>query len=423
MRSRLLSWILIGIATLPATRSFAAGYDKAILWSGKYGGVANNTASNIHGAESLAFNPAGLASGRTGFEFVGDFSPTWVDLSGPLPNFNTLASGTLTGPQESTGFGFVPLFAAMASYGITPQWGVGVGVYVGAGDSASYSPTDILPSTFPSTIKTDFYDTEVSIGTGYEILPGLRIGGAYRILMTKAAFGSVVYNPSSSSVSNVNIENLSRTRWNGFRFGAQYVASDNSWGVGATIRTGVDATLNGNATITTGSALGTLPATTGAASVTSGVPTMITAGANYLFLPALRGFLEYDWTQYHSEAFLGTFIAGQTPSGTVLGWNNQNDLRLALEYTGLTNMALRAGYVFTTQVTPNTNALPTEAAPNIGNTIVVGAGTQFLNQSLDLDGAIEYAWDSGAGVSNPPFVAGNYSAKAISLHLGVTYRI
>ena len=81
------------------------------------------------GPQALLWNPAALA-GPVGLQINGNFSPTWAMFSGPM----VLNSNTV----QTSNTRFLPVGGAFASYGITPQWGIGVGYYVVAGNSADY---------------------------------------------------------------------------------------------------------------------------------------------------------------------------------------------------------------------------------------------------------------------------------------------
>ena len=71
------------IAVLSGQSASAAGFEKSILWSGKYAGQGNAAVSSVSGAESLYFNPANLA-GSKGTDLTVNLSPTFSKFSGPV---------------------------------------------------------------------------------------------------------------------------------------------------------------------------------------------------------------------------------------------------------------------------------------------------------------------------------------------------
>src|SRR5436305_1800620 len=111
MRNRHHTWLIGLTGMLCSQLVFAAGFEKGIMWSGKYSGIGNAAASSVHGAESLYFNPAGLPSGSGMAEVSGNFSPTLPKFTGQLGN--TTFSVPVT--EQNTGTQFSPVFGVLAS--------------------------------------------------------------------------------------------------------------------------------------------------------------------------------------------------------------------------------------------------------------------------------------------------------------------
>jgi long-chain fatty acid transport protein len=416
---------VVGLAVISSS-ALGAGFEKNVLWSGKWVGVGGAAVSGVNGAESLFFNPAGLASGRQGFEVSGNFSPTWGEFQGPI---------AAPGVQESSGYKFSPVYGALASYGLTPQWGIGVGSYVSAGTKAVYDNVTNFPSLAPLTasgkVQATVYAVEYAIGTGYEILPGLKLGAAWRIVHVSASLGTP-YQTGAAGFSFADIDSLSGTRYNGFRAGAQYISPDDKWGLGINWRSSVDFTLSGGGTVTTKSLVtpfGTTSANVSDVTAASALPTQIEVGGNYRVLDAVRLYLDYVWTNYgHNQTLSVTGGSTANTSGVgvpsiPLGWTNMSNIRVGASCTEVPDWIFRAGYVWTSQVTPDGFARATFASPGHGNTITLGTGRQFMNKALDVDLALEHSWASGSTTAAQQAVYGDYFTSDWAAHLGFTYRL
>ena len=393
------------------------------------------------GAEAIYFNPAGIA-GPSGGQISLNFSPTLSKYSGKIG---------ISDVQRDSKTAFSPIFGFVASYGLTPQLGVGAGVYVSGGSKAIYENQDFTDlgaglTVFNPTIQTQLTLVEYALGASYELMPHLKIGASWRILRVSATFGSVGFVPSATgkvgAIAASTIDDLSATRYNGFKLGAQWTSDDNSYGLGATWRTSVNFIAKGTSSGTLIAASGTSTPLTGTATeVSSTFPSQVTLGGYYDVLPkVLRVVPEYVWTEYAVNSELGisgSIVVPGAPapspySNIKQGWKNQSNLRLGFEYLAMDPITIRAGYVFTSQVVPAERARATFSAPGAGHTITAGAGTSILDKTLDIDGAIEYSVASGSGATDDALKlpsgtvlatgsTGDFSTKAYALHTGVTY--
>jgi hypothetical protein len=405
--------------------AFGAGFEKNILFSGKYAGRGGAAVSYVRGAEALFFNRAGLASGTPGIEVTGDLSPTLGKFTSPLTQSGVGVNGNTT---------YDTLYGAFASYNINEHWGIGIGSYTGAGAHAEYDNQSLSVTGLGSVntnvnVESKIYDTEATIGSGIELFPGLRVGVAWRATHVSATLNSLAV-ASGPALAATNLSDLGTWRYNGFRLGAQYTAPDNRWGLGLSWRTAVDfiakGSVSGNvssaATSATSVAVASSPAAVG-----SRLPSQVTLGGNYELIPQkLRGFLEYAWTEYDADQQLNLYgnFGGTNLTNIPLSFNNQTNIRLGFECTAVPNWVYRIGYVWTSQVTPNLTANPVLEPPAHADTITIGAGTMLLADVLEVNGAFEYDWVDGSGTSTAGGVpvSGEYSAKGIGFHLGTTVR-
>lgn len=380
------------VSSMISSNAMAAGYEKSVLWSGEYAGVAGAATSVTNNAQSLFFNPAGLAWAKGG-HLSGQFSPTFTSVSAPDGSGGTLDSETE----------FSPVGAALASY----NWGklgVGVGYFVSGGNVINYGT--LAGATAP--LFVDLSITEASVGVGYELFEGMRVGAAYRVVFVGLDAGS------GGSPAFNELDGLSSTNFFGFRLGAQFSPGE-KWGLGVNYRTSTHFSAEGTAV---GGALNGQTVT-----FASNFPWAATIGGFYEFSEGFRGLIEYSYAGYEGVS------QNQTLGGTEIRqpteWDNQNQIRVGAVLGNMPGWEYRAGYMFTSQVTPDTNASQLTTPPGPAHTITAGLGTRFGQaggdtiQPFEVNGALEYSMVSGEGAA--PAVTGEYDANAYAAHIGVTY--
>jgi long-subunit fatty acid transport protein len=433
--------LMIGAAfcSLLAADVYGAGFEKSVMWSGREAGIAGAGQSRISGSQSIVFNPAGLAGSGKGDVSL-NFSPTSLKMKGHLASTNR---------EEETDHNFSPIGGATAAYKLNEQFGLGVGAHVVAGNKAFYDGVDLTGDsanvTFRPRIATDFAVMEYTLGGAYELSPGFRLGLAWRILKAQGGLSTIKKTVNNAAYTYVNLTDLEDTRYNGFRVGAQYQAEDDSWGVGATYRNGVNFAANsGNSNTGNVVVIGSnteTNATVSGASVGTSLPSAISVGGNYKLSDDFRILGDVDYVKYskNDQLRINATLTSAVLGGTVslpnipLNWKDMWNFRVGGEYTGMAGMALRAGYSLTTRVTPKTDARATISPSGLGHLFALGAGTNFLGDKLALDGAFEYSFNSGEGaMSSTPTgsttkelladVTTKHKADVMALHLGATYK-
>jgi|GEM_PF-507896 len=461
--------IAVALATMGlASQSWGAGFEKSVSWSGKHVGVGGAAVSRVQGAESLFFNPAGLA-GAPGIDLSANFSPTFTKAEGPLVENSKSVAGT----QQ-----FSPVFGLLSSYAVTPDLGAGVGVFVTGGTKAVYEGVDYSGLNSEFTIKgnakSDLSLIEISPGVGYRLADGLKVGAAWRVSLVKGAFSSAqatdlkTVNPAlpdgSYLAQSVNVDGLSGQAYSGFRVGAQWAPEGANWGLGLNVRTPIKFTLKGTSSGTVqyrgGGALAAGNAlnadvknlTGAAADVSSQLPTQVALGGHWDVADRKVGlFFEYVWTNYSAVKSIAIASSVTTPSdvindaqktalgatGQALGaalndktsalpdfataWFDQNQIRLGSEFRYIENWPLRVGYVLTSQVVPGGNARATFSSPGLGHTFAFGTGSLFADNKLGFDVSFEYSLASGSSVGSAQAKAGDYKTRALGIHTGLAY--
>jgi long-subunit fatty acid transport protein len=418
-------WLIVLLST-PARASL----EKSTAWSGRYAAMAGATTAAGEGSQAIFFNPAGMA-GREGFETTLNLSPTWVSYKGPVVLSNEVLSA------ENA---VAPYLSLTTSYGISPRWTIGAGFATLGGSRAKYSSLDYSGYAGKNfemrpDLKSELTILEATFGTAYELLPGLKLGAAWRTswLQGNLSLPTVVDRVAGNTTASdgllaLDLTELSAKRYNGFRLGAQYAPEDQDWGVGASWRTPVDFLATGSGSGRFESELGgTVKDLTGGgqgAELTLSLPSRIALGGSYRLRPqSLLLVVDAIWTEYARDRSLG--IRGTLPTGVpaqevALNWRNIWSFRFGAEYSGIERWRLRAGYLVSTQGTPNDTARATGVAPGVAQGFALGAGLELLN-SLSLDGCLEYSGSSGPGEA--PALLGDYSSTAFAVHLGTTLRL
>lgn len=394
---------------LAGSVALAAGFEKNIMWSGRHGGVGGTAVSFVEGSEALYFNPAGLVTSAGGQDISGNLSLIQSKFEGPGPVDARIES------KDKTSTPFSLLYGKT----LNEKLGFGVGAYVSGGSTAQFENVNIN-ALFPNRaeLKTDILIYEIAAGVGYQVVPGLKLGAAYRVGFAEADFYTVgrltAGNPLTTA--NIKLKDLKADNFAGFKVGAQY-SPDKTWGLGLTVRTEYKFDLEGDRTNT--------PLATGVESASESVnatayfPTQIALGGHWQAVPEVWHFAaEYNWTDYSKN---DTLNAVSPTSGTlpiVLKWKDQSAVRLGAEFLR-TKLPIRFGYVWTSQVTPNENAIQTLTAPGDASTVTLGTGYAFMEKRLNLNAAIDYTWVSGDGTA--PATVGEYETTALALHTGLTY--
>lgn len=410
--------VVLAVFICCASNAVAAGFEKNIMWSGRHAGVGGAAVSFAQGSEALYFNPAGLATDRAGGDISLNVSPTSSSFDGPFQD------GVVVGSKTSITFPF----GTTASYKLNNGLGVGVGAYVSGGSTAEFDDVTVSPATsVRPDYKANFQIVEVAAGVGYKIFDELKIGAAWRAGFASGDFwtGYVTTTPTTALVS-AQLKDLSGENFAGFKLGAQYDAK--TWGLGIAWRSELEFDLEGvvsgsQAPLPGISETALIPSD---AKVTTNFPMQLVVGGHLHLVPNLWHLAaEYVYTQYSVNERLevtGTLSGVDVPD-VDLKWDDMHNIRLGMEYLGFI-LPVRAGYVFTTQVVPESNARPTLSSPGIAHTITLGTGHGFWQKTLMVNGAIEYSFASGSAPAtaalNDP-AGGDYSSQTVAVHAGMTY--
>ncbi len=416
----------LAVALVAATVAFsgdfarAAGFEKNIIWSGRYGGQGGAALSTVEGSEALYWNPAGLVSNRVGHDVSLNVSPTLANYQGSIST-----DGENRKSKEVMAFPFGLIYGAT----LNEKWGFGIGSYVSGGSAVKYENVPISVFTVRPEIKSDLQLVEIGAGVGYRVNEQWKIGAAWRVGLVNAKLSTAsVSTAGGGTLTATQFTNLKSEEFAGFRVGAQYAPNEN-WGFGFSLRTAIDFEADGDGTgqVQTAAQVpsNSFTSLVGPASVKSSFPLQVSLGGHWNIEPGVwRAHAEYGFTQYGDldQLEITTNFTGTPSTSTIKqDWKDQHHVRLAGEFLG-TSWPVRFGYVFTSQVVPEDHARATFSAPGVGHTLTLGTGTDFMEDTLRFNVALEHSWiDGDVDNANPTAVGGKYESVGTSLHLGLAY--
>ena len=407
---RQLRALSVGLALVAGQGAFASGYEKTIMIGGRSAGLAGIATPFVGGAESLYFNPAGLATEKIQSDLNVNISPLTAKFDQPSKDGERMML-----------FPFGLQFASS----INKDWGYGVGVFTSGGASAEYKNVSYSNAS-DLREKTDLQIGEVSAGLGYRVNDRFKIGAAYRVVLARAEFQTVATNRQSPSLAiNVGLKDLEDTQWNGFKLGGQYRLGEKTH-LGLTYRSPIFLEAKGKFMGKT-NALGEIQQNSATAKTV--FPEQVTLGAMTEVADHWGVFGEYAWTNYSRVRNItvnGDFRTNAQSFGQELivqqNWRDQHNVRVAAEYTGW-HMPLRFGYGWTSTVTAPEWARGTFTPPGPTHTVTVGS-MAWLSDNIKLDGAIEYTmgsannnhnYDPGAAVLRD----GEFKVEQYAAHLAL----
>lgn len=422
-------FLTAGLLSAVAIQAGATGYEQSIEWSGRYGSVAGIGVSAA-GAEALYFNPAGLAKGATGNEVSFNLSPQFPTSSGPYTtDYENLSSNT---PMGVTG-------GLLYNYNLTPDLGFGIGAYVGAGVNSNFDNVQWAGFSSNTKLHNSLAVQEIALGAGYQIIPGLKVGGALRASFINAEVAGAGLSALPAALGGGKLltytdhQSLADRQIGGYNLGVQFSPSK-SWGLGLDYRSKVDFftkgsttasyEIQGNSGALNGSKgnLGTASSTT----VSSSLPELWTLGGFYNISDTWHLLAEADMAKYSQDQRItisGTLTypgLGALPIPAIQqGLNDQFTYRIGAEYAGW-DWPVRFGFIYQTISESTDYSNPATFAPGNNMTVTVGTGHKVMD-SMTVDGGLAYSSDTVSIGSGVTAKAGDYASKDIALHLGLTY--
>ena len=413
-----ISSVALSVAAANAT---AGGFEKATMWNAEFSALAGAAVSSVDDSSAIFYNPAGLAF-IEGSDISIHLSPTITQTNGP-------ANGTDYIKGEKN---FVPNGGFTGAYRLDEKLVLGYGIYGAGGASASYE--DVTVGSFLPAVgdySTDIKVIEAGLGLGYRINNNWSVGGTYRFTYAAADIDML----STIDVSDmpgeqaagvlVGYNEMSGSSAFSFRLGAMFRSDDQRFGWGLNIRSEVDIEADGDANLYVAPGI----SLRGDVTAETALPFQVSTGVDYLVAPEWRLFGEVTYSQYsdNEKIEFDTNVPGM-PAAININWDDQYNIRVATEYTGVEGWALRAGYILTIPVVTEEYATPTFSTPANAHTVTFGAGTLIMDGKVNLDVAAEYNHarnDSVKGggelVDGSPAASGRYDTRAYAVHVSARY--
>ncbi len=427
--TNVLKLTLTGVCVFSGLYAHAAGFEKTVMWSGKWAALGGAATGAVDGADALFFNPAGLAE-KNSTELSLNYSPLLTHVSGAQAVDDEKIDSDKNVIRHVSG--------ALFKKSLTNNLALATGVYVSGGAGAKFRSVDYSSvnsgfSVYNPVVKSDVKIIEYGLGAGYKINNNFSVGATYRITMAMADFSSA--SVSSGILFNTHFDNMTDFNFAGVRLGAKYLSDDKTWGLGLSYRSEVKMDMKGDAhgEYVIGATSTKYEMTGGKDAVLhSQLPNQVNFGGFYKYSDRATVFAEYSWTDYSQndeikidgelklQAAHGStnVLAGKTVKQN---WKDAHILRLGHEYLMENDWAIRTGYAFTSRVTSRDAVSITFTAPGVGHTFVAGAGTKFLDNKLALDFAGEYSFVQGSGTHPDSGVSGEFFSSGAAVHTSLSY--
>lgn len=436
-----------------STVAFGSGYEKSVLWGGKYSGVAGSAAAGVTGSDSIFYNPAGLVNSPELGDITFNLSSGSAQFKGPIvPKANVVSPGpsvaqfTNANKQESSKTAQTVIPGVTYSMKLNDSWSYGLGYYAVGGTRAVYEDIDFAPRSYKAKVGSEITITEFSAGVGYKVSDAMRLGLGLRYTMTDASFSSVGYIPSGSNVvgiTNVDIKDIKSANLDSVRLGMQYDVSETTK-IGLVVRTeskvsktakasGTGSACGGGATCP---AVGSLTITESDVKVDTVLPMAINLGVEHKLADTWTLYGELVHTQYSAiekvdlDGNLTIVSAAGTSTSAITDidqkWKDQLNVKLAAQYSGM-SWPVRFGYIHTSDVSNKQYARASFTPPGAAATYTLGTGQEFkIGESpLDFNIAIDYTTvkgDSDDSVQPLYTPAGSYEASSTAIHTGFAYK-
>lgn len=413
-----------------------ASYEKTSFLSAKQLALAGAVNSSISGAESLFYNPAGLAASQDkDFNLVVNAGAALFSYKAPI-----------TSKKEEQSDKVLAIPSIFANYKVTPKLGVGLGFYPAGGAGADYGNVYLgrvngvlnpFSTSLQPQVKGDLKVLEYALGVGYEVADSFRVGGSFRIVHTTAELRDFGYSELATGVSGVlatNMHDLKGTSTS-FRFGGQYAPQDKPFGVGVEVRLPVDMKLEGKLSSqlqTNVSALESLEDVN--MTLKDKLPLEVAVGGHFDVTQTYRMYLQYDFRHTKANKSAQIIAAHKVPASLggagmipipnmAKNWNDSHIVRLGNEFKMSPELDLRLGLCYESRIVSKADASPFFSAPGNGYSVATGGGLK-ISDTIKVNGTIEYAIvarDINAGQLNKvtlPTRDGSYKTQAYSLVLG-----
>ncbi len=407
----------LGLLCLISTMAYAGGY-RVSTQSNQQLAMGHTGVAVVNSADILFFNPAGLVHLENTFNVsVGGFG---VNTS---VNFQNTEFGTFSETESGIS---TPIYL-YASYGITDDFAVGLGVYTPYGSSVTW-PTDWEGSHLVNEIGLSAIFIQPTLS--YQLFDSVSIGGGPII-----AIGGVNFNRNANRTltneqgdrSNIAIEDSGVTGI-GWTAGLMFTPDEHfSFGFNYRSLINIEST-DGQATFRNfpNSNLSPFQDGTSGFTATLPLPAELTVGISYKWDKLLLA-ADYNrafWSEYKS---LDLVFENGVQSINPRNYKDASTYRIGAQYEATDKLILRAGYYFDESPVQSGFFAP-ETPRNDSNNYTFGLGYR-LNNRFTLDASFLYLSfkeinESYTGYSEngvPAPFAGTFKTTGFVAGIGLTY--
>lgn len=405
---------LIVIAVMLSTvNAYSGGYEKAIMWSGKWAALGGSASAAVDGSDAIFFNPAGLVDGNDR-EITVSLSPTISKVNAPI----------LTSGEQESGEQIVsPIFAVTYKQKVNEKVAFGASMAAAGGAKAKFEGVDFATVTHDVTQMTSIENLEISLGAGFQVSETWSFGAAWRATLIAAEIQAVAPN-ATPGLTQLNFSDLTASNLSGLRLGAKFKPSA-EWGMGLTYRSEVSFEADGKfqalnyPTATPDTPVDPpIVSTTDVKGVESTFPSSFSLDYFRHLNERWTIYWGYTKASYSVNEAVNLGDNGLQPE-LEQHWNDAEIVRFAGEYKSLKDWVLRGSYIYTSQVVPEDYAFSTFPTPGAGHSIVIGGGKTLLDKYV-FDIAFEYGWAEAKDITNSSTINGDYDTSIYSLHASVS---
>jgi len=417
MRKRALFFSLTFLVTLSfLTGEADAGYSNAIRLAigaraAAMGGAYRSIADD---GNALFYNPGGM----------GFVDKSVFNLDGGLilanPSYKDPQNSERDGNQGSSGLGGFPDFGVVTQLGDSPlRLGLSLNTYTSIRmkyDIQAAAAHATAGSTALADFNLNLIHQRFTTGLAYQVTDWLSLGGG--AILSYEQFGQALPSEFTSSVAPAilsGVDYIEDRELDGFGqggiFGALIKIGEKTQ-IGASYTTKMDVELHGNQFVEIASGAFDGQRVEYDIDQVSQWPQVFGAGISHQFTDELLGAFDFQWIDWSTAYDKGTSISSEGNNsvvtsvvGTTIRDSAPRDFDDAMvfhfggEYTGWENMALRAGYVFSTNPVPDSTFTPIVNG-NFQHTISLGLGTNLDGWGIDAAYSHTFANEQSVGVSS-----------------------
>lgn len=417
MRKRALFFSLAFLVmVLFLAEEASAGYSNAIrlaigaraaAMGGAYRAIADD-------GNALFYNPGGM----------GFVDKSVFNLDGGLilahPSYKDPQNSEKDGTEGSSGIGAFPDFGIVTQLGDSPlRLGLSLNTYTSIRmkyDLQSAAAHGTAGSTALADFDLNLIHQRLTSGLAYQVTDWLSVGAG--AILSYEQFGQKLPSEFTGSVEPASLagtDYLEDRELDGFGQGGIFgvlVKLGEKTQIGASYTTKMDVELHGNQFVEIASGPFDGLFIEYDIDQVSQWPQVFGAGISHQFTAQLLGAFDFQWIDWSTAYDKGVSFSTEGNNSTITSvvgttirdsaprdFDDAYVLHFGGEYTGWENLAVRAGYIYSTNPVPD-NTLTPLVSGNFQHTISVGLGTTFSGWDVDAAYSHTFANEQSVGTSS-----------------------